>query len=311
MLNYLDLYNKLNIHYDENKEHTALEYVCCNTPKIILDYYTRQNICMNCGTCIKEKLDNIEYTDITENSQRLNIDNDLLPKSSMVTYIRGFNKDFSFLRQVHLYHRPTEERGLIKVFKKIDKLFQKYNLPKMIKKDTKYYYKELCYEHDDYSLTRGDIRSGLIIGCIYIALKNNNNPMGIKDLSRICEIDKSIITKGYKRILKIEKSKNINIIKTKENIHYYIYTNCKKLNMTQEQMDIIHLLYERIKKINLVKNNNIKTIAAGLIYSYIVYYNDTNIDKKTVLKSINISEVTLNKIYKLYMKYQDILFVGL
>lgn len=286
------------------------EKKCCDLPEYILDNYTKINVCRNCGTC-NNKGDNIDYNDIVENNKRGKINNILLPKSSMVTYIKGYSQQFNFLKQVHLYHKPTEERGLIDVFGKIDMIFQKCQLPEAVKIDTKYYYKQLCEDNEDGSLTRGDIRSGIIIACIYISLKNTNNPIDINDLAKRCGIKKSLITRGLKRITLIEKNKNLDIIAKDENIHYYIHNNCRKFSiLNKKDISIIHLLYERLIKLKLIKNNTYKTICAGLIYIYIKHYK-IEMNKRDFLSKILITEVTLNKIFNIYNKYEKLLFTGL
>lgn len=311
-MDYISLYEKY-MKYENDKKSLEEKDICCPESFIIRDNETQEYVCINCGNINKKdaivsdsEINNYDYLNIGRENTNI-----LLPKSSLLTFIRGSNPQFRNLKQIQLYHRPTEERGLWEVFKKIDTIFLKnIKLPKKIKNDVKYYYKLLCEDNEDGSLTRGEIRNGIIIACIYIALKNNNRPININELSKICNIKKSTITKGMKRVNEIEKKKNIKILNTDDNIHYYIHIFCNKINLGFDDIEIIHLLYERAVRINIIKNNTNKTICVGLIYLYIKYMK-LNIDKKVIIKSMDISQVTLIKIYNLYNEYSNILFIGL
>lgn len=308
-------FNILDKYYEEKNTDENINSFCCSAPLFIVKNDTKDTICRNCGTFdFKAHIDNddIDYNGnpLTEGVSE-KIKDDLLPKSSMVTYIHGFSTQFSFLKQMHLYHRPTEERGLIEVFKKIDYIFNSCDLPQSLNKEAKYYYKELCDGEEDGTLTRGDIRSGLIMACIYMAGRNNNKPMDINILAKKCKVKKSIITRGLKRLSKIEKNKDIKLKTNIDDIHCYLENFCSKFPILNENdKDIIHLLYERCIKLNIIKNNTYKTICAGLICLYICR-NNIQVTKRDISNIIDISEVTLNKIYNIFDDYSHLLFIGL
>jgi len=315
-MSYSELYEKLN-NYQKSQKHAKLDKKgnpCCNDPFIIKNPETKELVCTSCGD-IASKDEIVLDSEITNTHDFLNVGREntslLLPRSSIITFIKGFSSQYRNLKQLHLYHRPTEERGLFEVFKKIDELFLKIKkLPKKIKIDVKYYYKLLCEDNDDGSLTRGDIRIGVILSCIYIASKNNEIPLTIDEIGRLCNIDKSIITKGLKRINNIEKAKNIKLIQDEDNIHQYIYKYSRKIDISQNDTLKIHLLYERANRLNIIKNNTYKTICIGLLYLFIEHYK-IDINKKKISECFSISQVTLIKIFNIYKEYEDILFIGL
>lgn len=297
---------------EEEKEEKVETTECCDNPVFIINSDTKCSFCSSCGFTKDDYIVNSTKQFLNDSAKSVQtsemLSNILLPKTSLTTYIRGANNYFN---QIHLYHRPTEERGLIEVFYKIDSIIKKLNIPSKIGNNAKYYYKEMCEDQEDGSLTRGDIRIGLIIACIYISCKNNNKAMNIEDLSSVLNVDKKIITKGLKRVTEIEKRKNIKINRDTSNIHDYINKYLSILNINDPEFkDLIHLIYERGIRINIIKNSTYNTICAGLIYLIIKRY-DVKITKKQLLKIIDISEVTMNKIYNYYKRYEKILFIGL
>ena len=312
----MDLFSKLDSYIESTKEEekTPIGDECCGNQSKIINNNSGKTICSNCGQILVDFLynDSPEWSfDKDSSSSRCEKNvNLLLPGMASISYISG-NK-YTNIQRLHLWHRiSSKERSLYQVFQKINKILEDYAIPKHIVQEAKYYYKQLCNDNKiEGILTRGNIRSGFISACIYIACKNNNHPLKVSEIAKICNIDISIVTTGIKKFSNIEKSKNIRFNNNTNNIHDYITRYCRLLNISEELTKLVHLIYERALKIMIITNNTISTICAGIIYMMSIIF-ELGIKKRDIIKVIKISEVTLNKSYKLFDSYKKILFYGI
>jgi len=315
-MNYFNQLSKLDdfIKKDEKKEETDNKCNYCSEHNtMVYDYRLSIEICNSCGIINDKIIENFIHMKSTTDVDYGMPVNPLLPKSSMGTYIANTHGGkFKNLQRIHNWNQiSSDERGLYEVYKKIDELLYNSNVSQKIINEIKMYYQKISAKDDEIKgfLTRGNIRKSLIAACIYIGCKNNNNPINKKYLAELCEIKETDITKGLKKFSELEKNKNI-LINRENNIHDYINKYCDALELPEEMRKLIHLIAIRAQKLRIITNNNINSICGGLFYFFINKYN-LKIKKKVLLKSINISEVTLNKIFKIYKIHEKILFIGL
>ena len=286
---------------------------CKAENSIQYDYRMSIEICNSCGVINNKIIENFIQIQKVEDVDYGNPINPLLPKSSMGTQI-SFSNNLKFrnMQRIHNWNQiASEERGLYEVYKKIDQILFKVNISQKIINEIKMYYQKISAKDEEIKgfLTRGKIRTSLIAACIYIGCKNNNSPINKKYLAELCEITEANITMGLRKFNELEKNKNITI-KKENNIHDYINNYANILEFNNDITKLIHLILIRSNKMCINSNSNINSICGGLFYFFINKYK-LNIKKKELLKTINISEVTLNKIFKIYKKHEDILFIGL
>jgi transcription initiation factor TFIIB len=321
MQDYFKLFNKTEIvktkSLNANDDLNKCKYCSKNT--IIYDYRNSIQVCSCCGIIvdkIDEHLPEWRYynSSDTKNSNPIRCGqpiNPLLPKSSLCTQITHIGK-YKHLSRLHQWNQISpDEKSLYEVFKKIDIFTKNKKINKKIVEETKQYYK-LLSEKEKVSgyLTRGNIRVSLIAACLFISCKNNNKPLREIEIANIFGINVKDITKGFKKFNELEKSKNIQINTSINNIHDYINKYCHQLNIKDDIKKLIHLLYIRSKKINILRNNNNSSICSGLIY-YISDIFNLNYKKSDIINIIKISEVTLNKVYNEFIKYEKILLLGI
>ena len=340
-MNYLNYFEKLDNHYekkDNKRKDLDNKQQCKNCKKensIIYDYINYNEICSECGIIYNEILDqsaewrNYGYSDNkkVDSTRCGNPINYLLPKSSMSTTISSYGSN-SKVKMIQKWNQiSNDERSRYEVFKKIDDFLRNQKFNKKIIDDAKLYYKILCEKdkNENKILTRGKIRTSLIVACIYISSKNNNKPINEKKLLKIFKIKKTDLTKGLKKFSNIEKEKNLNINNNNNTIHDLINLYGKQFNIRDDIIDIIHLIYIRSLMINIkidknknkgkekeriyLKNSGEKYICSGLFFFISIIFK-LNLSKQNIIDKINVSEVTLNKIYKLFDKHIDILILG-
>jgi transcription initiation factor TFIIB len=292
----------------------------CNAiNSFIYDYRNATEICGECGVII----DNIEdqapewrYYGASDNK---NVDptrcggpiNPLLPKSSMGTCMTGVG-NYRHINRLHKWNQmPADERSLYEVFKKIDTIIKNFQINTKIVEETKEYYKILSEKEEKVKgyLTRGNIRISLIASCMFVACKNNGKPMREIEIANIFGITSADVTKGLKKFGELEKNKNIQINGNENNIHDYINKYCSQLNIDNKITKLIHLIYIRAKKINILRNSNNTSICSGLLY-FVSEIIGITIKKSKIISIINVSEVTLNKVYKEFVAHEKILLIG-
>ncbi len=294
----------------------------CKGSNFFIEKITANNICSECG-CIISKVLNHDaewryygFTDDNKNSNPtrcgLPID-ELLPKSSLCTKIKYVGTKYMSLVRLHKWNViHPEERSLFTVFKYMDKI-----LPTIISKQAiaqaKEYYKILSTKDNKKgTLTRGTIRKSFIAACVFVACKNNQTPIQKKRIAHICGITKFDITKGFKKFSILEKNKNIQLNKpNNNNMHNFLHKFAIELNYTKTMEDIAHIICIRLPKLKILQDTNDISITAGLLYyvSVLFYKNDNH--RSDILKLINTSVVTLQKVYKILNNHGKYVLIGL
>ena len=328
MDNYHNKFDELDSYFSKiflknNSEMDLNKCVNCDSiNSLIYDYNTYNKICKICGTIEDTIRDESAEWRFYGYSDSKSVDpsrcggipiNNLLPKSSMGTTIGGGNSKFKSVRRLQKWNQiANDERSDYEVFKKIDDILKKTQINTKIINDAKLYYKMLSEKNEENAnifLTRGRNRNSLIVACLYISSKNNQKPFKEENILKIFNISKSDLTKGLKKFSLIERTKNISINNNNIIIYDLIEYYGKQFNFEENIIKILHLIYIRALKINILKNSNPKSICSGLLY-FVNYIFKLKVNKKNIIAIIQISEVTLNKIFNIFLKYEKILLIG-
>ena len=328
MNNYHNKFDELDSYFSKiflknNSEMDLNKCINCDSiNSLIYDYNTYNKICKICGTIEDTIRDESAEWRFYGYSDSKSVDpsrcggipiNNLLPKSSMGTTIGGGNSKFKSVRRLQKWNQiANDERSDYEVFKKIDDILKKTQINTKIINDAKLYYKMLSEKNEENAnifLTRGRNRNSLIVACLYISSKNNKKPFKEENILKIFNISKSDLTKGLKKFSLIERTKNISINNNNIVIYDLIEYYGKQFNFEENIIKILHLIYIRALKINILKNSNPKSICSGLLY-FVNYIFKLKVNKKNIIAIIHISEVTLNKIFNIFLKYEKILLIG-
>lgn len=298
---------------------------CGTKNSIVYDCVNANIICNECGIIKDGIVNNVQEWSVFDGGENGAVNptrcgkpiNPLLPKSSLGTtvgcYTGATYGKYKNLFRLHKWNQmPPCERSLNDVFIKIDEMLKETCLTRKVKDESKKYYKMLSEKDDNLkgSLTRGDIRKSLIAACIFVSCKNNNKPLRPNEIAKICGINKSDVTRGMKKFSELEKNKNLQINQSNSNIHDYINKYAHKINMDDRLIKLSHLIYIRAKKINILKSSNNTSACSGLLYFISKTYG-LSTKKIDITRIVEVSEVTLNKVYKELLKYQEVLMIGL
>ena len=302
----------------ENLNSKSKERKClnCTSINIVQDQSKGCMKCTDCGACTQQLFDeNPEWSMYEdgkgEGSMRCGAaTNYFLPKSSLGTTISGKK---SILKMLQNWNQmPYKERSLSDILQILEQACRKYNLPKSVIDNVKILYKQIhdlkydIEEKKDKSvIIRGENRRGIYGACIYYGAQLQGYLRSIKEISIMLDTSIKTITKGCRKFNELMKKNNlINTIST-TTPNDFIERFCYKLKLRKDQIEQIMIISSNISKLYLASNHQPTSIAAGAILIYANIYN-IDIQKKTISDIFEISNVTIDKIYKKILPFKNV-----
>jgi transcription initiation factor TFIIIB Brf1 subunit/transcription initiation factor TFIIB len=313
-------YNEYNIDNEssEKSEKTSETSNCssCGGDSIIEDYAFGNLVCNKCGQVLSNIIDNsnewnqCHEEDVPRCKMPTNV---LLPQSSLATTITGSN--FSRIKILHNWSSmPYKERSLNNEFKKIHDICLKANILKYIEDDAKILYKIITdCKHDSgtksghFVIIRGMNRISISASCLFIACVRNKESRTVSEIAslyNICDID---LNRGYKNLLKLLKTRHIDVKIGTSKPEHFIQRYCDILKIKQiytlEALKFAKNLY----KMNIASKHTPFSQASVCIYLMGEIYELKSLTKKRISYEFGISEMTIVKIYKIIEPYKYIL----
>jgi len=233
--------------------------------------------------------------------------NNLLYNMSCGTMIsaKGNSPEVKRLRTIHKFITSNyNDRAILKIFENLTVIASNNNINIMIIEYAKKIYKDIR----NIKISRGINRDALVATCLMTSLNINNVSRSHKEIAAIFKINQSHITQGRKKLIELNNYIKNNII-YKLNItkpEHFIPRNCSILNIEQKYIDLMILISKKTLKINDISENTPPSVACGIIY-YISYLCKLHINKKDISLLCNISEVTINKVFKKLLNYTQLL----
>ena len=230
--------------------------------------------------------------------------NPLLQESSFGCKVICSGKTSYEMRKIRRYPdwqcMPYKEKTQYDDFQYITSMSLVAGIPKLIIDDAIRYHKKVS----EYEQTfRGDNRAGILAASIYIACKIHNYPITAKEIATIFHLDVTSATKGCKNAVIIINDIEKELCNTEKTAYCkikpeaFIERYCSKLNMNAELTKLCQFISIKIETKGLIPENTPQSIAAGVVY-FIVQICKLNITKKDVKNISEISEVTVNKVFK-------------
>ena len=252
-----------------------MEFVCdvCNTNSIFEDYQNGVFVCSSCGLVSNDYVFGNDIVDYN-----LNIDNQ---KIQSKTLQNTYNQQ----------SLTNIERNVNKFSQMIDQLCGDVFLPNVLTLS-----KSLYESFIKRKITRGKNRTGIIGCCIYHACRIENVPRSIHEISKICNISKTIINHSNRIFMNIMKdSIEPKYFDNKDHLwRCFNIINCNKkdtallINITKHILDLDLDIFYGKKKDSIISS----------ILCYVCTNMQIPIDKKAIAKDFNVSIVTINKLLK-------------
>jgi len=290
---------------DDNEEG---EIICaCGSRKMVVE--DCMQICSSCSSIIGKVIDNTAEWRYygseakSDDPSRCGLPtNTLLPKSSLGSMIGGNKYGSNYnIRMIRKYTQwnamPYNERTLWNVFDKISGVSLNNGIPQKIVDDAKVLYKRASEK----KISRGDNKEGLIASCIYHACLMNNLPRSSKEIAKMFDIDPVILNKGNSRFQTLLQ---INVVSSSP--LDFISRYCSILDMRMDDIEKCKKLAQFLEESEIMSDNSPTSSCAAILYYY-SKKKELGYIKKQFAEVCNVSEVTVEKGYKLLDKYDKII----
>jgi len=293
---------------NSNEDKEEGDVVCaCGSRKMVVE--DCMQICSQCSSIIGKVIDNTAEwryygsENKSDDPSRCGLPtNTLLPKSSLGSMIGGNKYGSNYnIRMIRKYTQwnamPYNERTLWNVFDKISGVSLNNGIPQKIVDDAKVLYKRASEK----KISRGDNKEGLIASCIYHACLMNNLPRSSKEIAKMFDIDPVILNKGNSRFQTLLQ---INVVSSSP--LDFISRYCSILDMKMDDIETCKKLAQFLEESEIMSDNSPTSSCAAILYYY-SKKKDLGYIKKQFAEVCNVSEVTVEKGYKLLDKYDKII----
>lgn len=224
--------------------------------------------------------------------------NPFFEKSGCSTIIGGPSHKNFFMKKLHAQmSMDYVERSRYHMFVKISKMCE--TLSQSVIETVKYYYVQMSKE----KLSRGNVRLGLIACCIFYACKKDKVPRSIKEVSAMCDIEPSVFNNAHKIFREIMKDHiSVDLFEETTQVDDLVTRFCGYLNFDRKKR--CYFNKQIIQMNNIIDETQIligktpSAITAACIF-YICKKDNIEIKKNYISKQVNVSIVTINKIYNL------------
>jgi transcription initiation factor TFIIIB Brf1 subunit/transcription initiation factor TFIIB len=296
---------------DNDKEKSSNIIVCiyCESNCLISD---KGNIvCKDCGTINEHIFDqNPEWIHNEDGKNEGSIRcgapiNYYTPNSSLSTVIVDRNRNkYTKIIKLHSWNQqPYDERSRNDVNQMIDEKCKTNIISKAVAENAKYLYKKISeikhktgINEGKKIIIRGKNRKSIIAACVFNGAQVQKQPLSLKNIASIFEIDVTQITQGIAKLEELLDDEPL--LKDNDVIDpgKFITSYHGKLGLHRDYIPISITISEYLSHDDIVSNHQPVSIAAGIILLISKIYN-LDINKKKISSTLNISEVTINKIY--------------
>jgi transcription initiation factor TFIIIB Brf1 subunit/transcription initiation factor TFIIB len=233
----------------------------------------------------------------------------LLPTSSMGTLIGNGGGKFAYggIRRIHKWlTMPYHERSLYDIFRQITELSDSASVFKMVVADTKLYYKIIHDKDENYVLTRGKTRKGVIAACLLYACNQRNIARTELEVANMFGLDIKTLTKGSKKFKEIMWKKGHKVYFDPISPLVYIERFCNILGINKEHIEIAKFIAYRCAKLNITDSNIPLSVTGGVIYTICTLYEYTSVNIKQIENITSVGDGTIIKFYKKVYPYMDL-----
>jgi transcription initiation factor TFIIIB Brf1 subunit/transcription initiation factor TFIIB len=292
-----------------DKEESSKLIVCISCESNLLISDKGNIVCKDCGTINEHIFDqNPEWIHNEDGKKEGSIRcgapvNYYLPNSSLSTVIIGgigCNK----IKKLHSWsQQPYDERSRNDVNQIIDEKCKSNNISKAVAENAKSLYKKISEIKHKIGINkgkkiiiRGKNRKSIIAACVFNGAQVQKLPLSLKDIASIFEIDVTQITQGIAKLEELLDDEPL--LKSNDVIDpgKFITSYHGKLGLQRDYIPISITVCEYLSNDDIASNHQPVSIAAGVILLISKIYN-LYINKKKISTTLNISEVTINKIY--------------
>ncbi len=275
-------------------------YDCCETPAII---ETQGNyVCKNCAIVHEPTMQEGIFSELDTRHVEV-ISSSKLPRQGSRTTFSFENLSsekrmlFRRLGKLNNYYSNSVEANKVIANRFLLTVASQLELPKSIQIVALRLYKKVL----DARLTMGRSIKQLMVGCLYVACNLKKYPCHISDFAKVSQIPEKSIRKNYRILLTSFKIRLQNF-----GITNYLEKYLTELDLPAHFQEAVRKSIEflRIKGISTTGNPRGFSVAAIYAVSKMLFP-DSKIKQKVLAKLSNVSEVTIRKYVKLFVREVD------
>jgi hypothetical protein len=314
----------INKKYSTDKQINSNEPECitCGCTDMTEDTSQGLIICLNCGQ-VSDGLyfsgpDKINYEDTDKGELRYSMPvNTLLPESS-IGYLNIVGHGCSKMREIQKWGVPYKERSLKLIYTEFEQICYKNKILKTIEDDAKIMFKLIseCRHQSGKNkgknmIMRGNNRKSIIAACLYNSCKKNKMSKTPKQIAKMFNISIISMNTGCRKFDDMIDSNNLKYIYDSSISHkpyYYIRQVCEndKFCVEEKYIEKAIEISKNIEKLDLITTHTPHSIAVVSVLLMAEISNLSGLSKKKIALLFDITEVTLNRIYKKIEDYKNI-----
>ncbi len=270
----------------------------CGESKFFINKEQGEVICKSCGFVVEESMVNFgreRFAD-SENMEKLSRTGapwDPRVSNNLSTSV-GNRQDLSRLssKQQILFRRIRKknnwtssslESNFNKNLANLRLLGNSLNIPERVEKEAAQLYRQFA----QHGFTRARSCEYIVVASIYAACKMHALPKSLKEISEVSGIDKKIIAKNYKYLVK-----KLNIKMTLSNPIDFLGKFNSELGLSPKVQSKAVEIIEKADKIGLTNGKSPLSTAASAIYIAALILNE-KVTQKNVSDTAKVTEVTL------------------
>jgi transcription initiation factor TFIIB len=313
--NYLAIYNRMKTGTDplQLPKKTAtqlsierlLDNMTCPMCKVDMIKDSGIYICKGCAielnSTISGEAEWNNYDDQVDSSRCNNVTNMLLYESSFSTNIQlNYRSSLSMKKlgvlQTWLNMSP-KERSLKEVFDTIS-YYCSTKLPQSIIQLSHMLYKKVVEKqqnHGKNTLSRGDIRDGLICACVYYSCYLHNVNRSHREIGEMLDVDESDVTRGCKLFFKLMNGE-YDLANNVLTYNDFVDRFCSHLGLDDDIKKKVHEIAKKATEMSILDDKSPVSIASGVIY-FISNIYCLNLSKNIIAQQCGSSTATITKTY--------------
>lgn len=285
--------------------------VCNMFNTVITDFNAGQVACTNCGVVLDDRIidETSEWRNFsTENPGSSNNDpnrvggpiNPYLDEINLSTTI-ATNKRNGILSKWKHRSLGSGGRSLYRIFKRVDELAGKLDLPLSIIEKSK----DILITVEKSKKLKGRSLDNIIASVFFQACRKCNAPRTMKDLVQSLQLERKDVSRCFNAIKSIIADPHDNPISlnTLGLVSFY----CNRLETSIQIKKAATDIAEEVCKREIIAGRNPSTVATASIWFAIKLFSYTKVSKKDISEQSKTTENTINSAYQELVNNKDMI----
>lgn len=284
-------------------------FICKAEDSIFPDFNAGQVVCINCGTVHDDRIvdETSEWRNFNSENGGSNSDpnrvggpiNPYLDEMNLMTNI--VVKKGGTLSKWSQRTLGSGVKSLYRIFKKVDELAAKLDLPLSIIEKSK----DIIIKVDKSNKIKGRSIDSIVASVFFQACRKCNAPRTLKDIVEHLHLEKKDVSRCFNSIKHIITDPNENPISI--NVLGLIHLYCNKMEIPNNIKKTAGEIAEEVCNKELIAGKNPSTIATASIYFAIRLHKNTKFTKKNISEQSKITENTINTAFQQLYSVKDII----